>query len=158
MNSFCHWLSAILVVTWDHAGVASGGATRMQFGEAAVPVSCFVEKVGPVFQSRTSNMLIFWIALSSCLHLLRKEFRSAGVSNTLSLIQLLWRRDHQPSVQVIFTNFFRRTGALFHTSSTSRSTPLGTAYLALGPSAVCKVNHSVHADHVVLLVCSFGRS
>ena len=51
MNSFCHWLSAILVVTWDHAGVVSGGANRMQFGEAAVPVSCFVEQVGPVFVS-----------------------------------------------------------------------------------------------------------
>ena len=57
MNSFCHWLSAILVVTWDHAGVASGGANTMQFGEAAVPVSCFVEQVGPVLPSGTSNML-----------------------------------------------------------------------------------------------------
>ena len=38
-------LCAILVVTWDHAGVASGGANTMQFGEAAVPVSCFVEQV-----------------------------------------------------------------------------------------------------------------
>ena len=73
LNSFCHWLSAILVVTWDHGGVASGGANRMQFGEAAVPVSCFVEQVGPVFLSGTSNMLIFWVVVSSCLHLLRKE-------------------------------------------------------------------------------------
>ena len=87
MNSFCHWLSAILVVTWDHAGFASGGANTMQFGEAAVPVSCFVEQVGPVLPSGTSNMLIFWVVVSSCLYFLRKELRSAGVSNILSLIQ-----------------------------------------------------------------------
>ena len=30
----------------------------MQFGEAAVSVSWFVQKVGPVFLSGTSNMLI----------------------------------------------------------------------------------------------------
>ena len=60
----------------------------MQSGEAAVPVSWFLEQVESVVQSRTSNMLIFWVALSSCLYLLRKEFRSAGVSNTLSFIQL----------------------------------------------------------------------
>ena len=88
LNSFCHWLSAILVVTQDHGGVASGGANRMQFGEAAVPVSCFVDQVESVVQSRTSNMLIFWVVVSSCLCFLRKEFRSACVSNILSLIQL----------------------------------------------------------------------
>ena len=60
----------------------------MQCGEAAVPVSCFVEQVKPVFHSRISNMLIFWVVVSSCLHLFREELRSAGVSNTLNLIQL----------------------------------------------------------------------
>ena len=60
----------------------------MQFGEAAVPVSCFVEQVAPVFLTGTSNMLIFWVVVSSCLYFLRKELRGAGVSNILSLIQL----------------------------------------------------------------------
>ena len=32
--------------------------TGMQFGEAGAPVSWFVQKVGPVFLSGTSNMLI----------------------------------------------------------------------------------------------------
>ena len=156
MNSFCHWLSAILVVTWDHAGVVSGGANRMQFGEAAVPVSCFVEQVGPVFLSRTSKMLIFWVALSSCLHLLRKELRSACVSKTLSLIQLLWRREHEPSVEVIFTNFFHRRIVSCFKHLWKDVVVNGIARTS--PSAVCKVNHTVHADLVVLLECSIRRS
>ena len=103
-------------------------------------------------------MLIFCVALSSCLHLLRKELRSAGVSNTLSFIQLLWRRDHQPSVQVIYTNVFRRTGALFSCFKHLWKHAVVNGITRTSPSAVCKVDTVVRADHVVLLECWIRRS
>ena len=55
---------------------------RMQFGGAAVPLSWFVEQVDLVLLSRTSNMLIWWVGVLSCLVFLRiEEFRRGDVRN-----------------------------------------------------------------------------
>ena len=51
----------------------------MHSGKAAGPVSLFVHKVGPLFLSGTSNMLIlFWVIVSSCLYFFREELRSVS--------------------------------------------------------------------------------
>ena len=87
----------------------------MQFGEAAVSVSRFAQKVGPVFLSGTRNMLILLDHIvSSCLYFLREEVRSVSATPSASCgLPSVCRRDHQPSVQVTPTDFFRRADALF---------------------------------------------
>ena len=54
----------------------------MQFSGAAVPVPWFFEQVDLVLLSRTSNMLIWWVVVLSCLYFLRiEECRGGDVRN-----------------------------------------------------------------------------
>ena len=87
----------------------------MQFGEAAVSVSWFARRVGPVFLSGTSNMLIF---LGHCLELsLFLQRRMASVCQPHHQLHA----DNQVCVDVIispvsklsFPNFLGRADALF---------------------------------------------
>ena len=60
--------------------------TMMQFGEAAVSVSWFVQNVGPVFLSGTQQHVDpFGVLVSRCLYFFREELGSAGI-----------RKNHQP--------------------------------------------------------------
>ena len=67
-------------------------------------------------------------------------------------LSLVCRRDHQPSVQVIFTDFSRRTGALFFSGFKHvlrHAVANGITRISL--SVTSKVDNTEHADHVVLL-------
>ena len=86
----------------------------MQFGEAAVSVSWFARRVGPVFLSGTSNMLILLGRGLELSLFFREELHCVSATPSASCRQpRVCRRDHQPSVDVTFTDFFRRTDAMF---------------------------------------------
>ena len=76
-------------------------------------------------------------------------------SNTISSMRktkCVCRRDHQPRIQVTFTDFLRRTGALFFSGFKHvlrHAVANGITRKSL--SVTSKVDNTEHADHVVLL-------
>ena len=80
-------LCAICVVTGKHVGIFSGGATGCNSEEQPLHYHCWLNTLTWCFCGEQEHVLIL-VAVSIRLWFLREELRSAGVGNTLSLMQL----------------------------------------------------------------------